>query len=215
MIDSQAILDAYATVSAKINSRATLVAVSKVQSSEKISVLLEQGQRIFGENRVQEAMEKWGPLKEAYTDIELHLIGGLQTNKVKEAVQLFDVIESVDREKLARKLKEELTLQNKLNMPLLIQVNIGKEPQKSGVHPEETKGFFLFCREDLSLNIQGLMCLPPLVDDPTPYFKELKNLVTENNLSQCSMGMSRDFEEAIACGATHVRVGSMLFGARS
>lgn len=192
----------------------TLVAVSKTFPSEKILPLLDAGQRVFGENRVQEALSKWPELKAQYRGVELHLIGPLQTNKVREAVALFDVIETVDREKLAGALKREAERTGK-NPSCFVQVNIGKEPQKSGIAPEDTVAFVQRCREFHGLNIIGLMCIPPAEEAPGPYFAQLSILAKQAGLTQLSMGMSADFETAIAMGATHVRVGSALFGSRN
>lgn len=189
-----------------------LVAVSKVQPIERVQAMLDCGHRLYGENRVQEAQERWGDLKEKYSDIKLHLIGPLQTNKVKEAVALFDVIETVDREKLVASLSKEMKRQNK-NIPCFIQVNTGGEEQKAGIAPKELKNFLSFCRGE-GLSILGLMCIPPVDEPPALHFSFLKKLAAENNLKDLSMGMSSDFEKAIALGATYVRVGTALFGVR-
>lgn len=190
----------------------TLVAVSKTHGADKILPLIEAGQRVFGENRVQEAMEKFPPLKEKHPDLKLHLIGPLQTNKVKEAVELFDVIETVDRVELAEKLAKEMKKQGK-NLPCFIQVNTGEEPQKAGIVPRETFSLLKKCRE-LGLNIIGLMCIPPVDDEPAPHFAFLKKLAKQAGLTELSMGMSADYIIAIQQGATYVRVGSALFGQR-
>jgi hypothetical protein len=189
----------------------TLVAVSKSQPAEKIEVLLEQGQRVFGENRVQEAAEKFPMLREKYDGIELHLIGHLQTNKVKEAVRLFDVIESVDSIRLAGELDAEMKKQGR-RLPCLIQVNTGGETQKGGVAPQDLRALFSFCAEKTELRIGGLMCLPPVGEIPDLHFALLHKLAGELFLPQLSMGMSADFEAAIRFGATHIRIGSALFG---
>lgn len=191
----------------------TLLAVSKTQSTDKILPLIEAGIRIFGENRVQEAYEKWPALKEKHSDIKLHLIGPLQTNKVKDAVTLFDVIESVDRPELAEKLAKEMEKQNR-HLPCFIQVNTGEEPQKAGVFPKETVSFVQNCR-DLGLNVIGLMCIPPFEDEPAPHFALLKKLADKAGLKELSMGMSDDFPYAIQQGATIVRIGTALFGNRA
>ena len=191
---------------------AVLVAVSKTHGVDKILPLIEAGQRVFGENRVQEAMEKFPPLKEKYPDLKLHLIGHLQTNKAKEAVELFDVIETIDRVELAEKLAKEMKKQGK-NIPCFIQVNTGEEPQKAGIVPRETFSLLEKCRE-LGLNIIGLMCIPPVDDEPAPHFAFLKKLAKQAGLSELSMGMSADYPVAIQQGATYVRVGSALFGQR-
>ncbi len=192
----------------------TLVAVSKTFPGERIIPLLEAGQRVFGENRVQEAAGKWPDLRAQYEEVDLHLIGPLQTNKVREAVALFDVIETLDREKLAGALAKELARTDK-NVELFVQVNIGMEPQKSGIAPEETIAFVKRCKELHGLNIVGLMCIPPAGEAPGPYFAQLAGLATEAGLKKLSMGMSADYETAIAMGATHIRVGSALFGVRA
>ena len=168
---------------------------------------------MFGENRVQEARGKWPPLRERYPDIELHLIGPLQSNKAKEAVETFDVIESVDREKIARALAEEMARQNK-HPRLLAQVNTGDEPQKAGVSPKEADAFLAACRDKYGLKIDGLMCVPPVDQQASPHFALLADIAARNGLSALSMGMSSDFELAIQLGATHVRVGSAIMGHR-
>lgn len=190
-----------------------LVAVSKTHPAAAVAAALQAGQRIFGENRVQEAQEKFPALKSLYSDLELHLIGPLQTNKVKEAVALCDVIQSVDREKLARALAAETAKQNR-HPKLFIQVNTGEEPQKAGIAPGEVDGFVALCRDELNLPVVGLMCIPPVDQHPAPHFALLKKIAERNNLAQLSMGMSGDFETAIQCGATHVRIGTAIFGAR-
>lgn len=188
----------------------TLVAVSKTQPWEHIAPVLEAGQKVYGENRVQEAMERWGPRREG---LELRLIGPLQTNKAREAVDFFDVIETLDREKLARVLAEEIQRVGKAPR-LYVQVNIGEEVQKAGVAPSEADAFLAACRESYGLTIEGLMCIPPVGADPAPYFASLRAIAARNGVEKLSMGMSDDFEIAIAEGATSVRVGSALFGDR-
>ena len=190
-----------------------LVAVSKKQPTERIRAALEAGQRLFGENRVQEAQAHWGDLKKEYPDIRLHLIGPLQTNKVKEAVALFDCIETVDREKLAEKLAAEMAAQDR-RLPCFIQVNTGEEEQKAGVAPAALPAFYDFCRKDCGLDIRGLMCIPPADEPPALHFAFLKKLAGSCGLDDLSMGMSGDFEKAVALGATYVRVGTALFGVR-
>ena len=192
----------------------TLVAVSKTFGVEDIRPYLEAGQRVFGENRVQEAEAKWPGLRASYDGIELHLIGPLQSNKAKEAVALFDVIETVDREKIAVALKAETEKQGR-HPRLLVQVNIGLEPQKAGIPPGEAVAFIERCRSVHHLAIEGLMAIPPEGAPPGPYFAHLATLAGEAKVSVRSMGMSADFETAIAMGATHVRVGSALFGHRT
>jgi hypothetical protein len=190
-----------------------LVAVSKVQPGEKIEAALAAGQRIFGENRVQEAQERWGKRRAASAGLKLHLIGPLQTNKVKEAVALFDMIETLDREKLARALAAEMGRQNR-PLPCLIQINTGGEDQKAGLAPADLPGFLKLCRDECGLNIQGLMCIPPVDEPPALHFAFLRKLAAENGLAVLSMGMSADFEKAIPLGANFVRVGTGVFGAR-
>ncbi|HEY1632618.1 MAG TPA: YggS family pyridoxal phosphate-dependent enzyme [Rhizomicrobium sp.] len=191
----------------------TLVAVSKTHGEKAILPVLEEGQRVFGENRVQEAQGKWPPLKARYPDIELHLIGPLQTNKVREAVALFNAIHSLDRPKLAHALKAEREHSGK-SPALFIQVNTGEEPQKAGVAPQDAPGFIALCRDELALPVKGLMCIPPETENPAPHFALLQKLARDHALPWLSMGMSGDFETAIKFGATHVRVGSAIFGAR-
>jgi pyridoxal phosphate enzyme (YggS family) len=190
-----------------------LVAVSKTFPAAAVVPFLEAGQRRFGENRVQEAKAKWPELRARYPDVELHLIGPLQTNKVREAVALFDVIETLDREKLAAALRAEFDRTGK-SLPCFIEVNIGGEVQKSGVAPGEVPRFAELCRQTYGLDVVGLMCVPPAGLPPGPYFAQLAQLGRDAGLPCLSMGMSGDFETAIAMGATHVRVGSALFGAR-
>ncbi|RYE09119.1 MAG: YggS family pyridoxal phosphate-dependent enzyme [Hyphomicrobiales bacterium] len=193
--------------------RVELVAVSKTFSADEVRPFLEAGQRIFGENRVQEAAGKWPELRASYAGIELHLIGPLQTNKAREAVALFDVIETVDRDKLAGVLKTEMEKAGR-QPRLLVQVNIGLEPQKAGIPPAEAVAFVKRCREVHGLTIDGLMGIPPEGVPAGPYFAQLAILAGETGATTLSMGMSADFETAIAMGATHVRVGSALFGHR-
>lgn len=190
-----------------------LVAVSKVQPIERVEAVLEAGHRLFGENRVQEAAGKWPALRERFQDVELHLIGPLQTNKVRQALDLFDAIQSVDRPKLARKLADEAASRGKCP-DLFIQVNTGDEPQKAGVSPADADEFIRNCSTDLELPIRGLMAIPPADQDPAPHFDQLAEIAARNGLAELSMGMSGDFETAIAHGATCVRVGSGVFGAR-
>ncbi len=192
---------------------ATLVAVSKTFSADDIRPVLQAGQRAFGENRVQEAEGKWPDLKAEFSGVELHLIGPLQSNKVKEAVALFDVIETVDREKIAAGLAAEMKKQGRL-LKLYVQVNTGSEPQKAGIDPRETVDFVGRCRAVHGLAIEGLMCIPPIDENPGPHFALLEKLAREAGLERLSMGMSADYEIAIAFGATSVRVGSAIFGKR-
>lgn len=191
-----------------------LVAVSKTFGADDIRPVLDAGHRVFGENRVQETKSKWPALRATFPDIELHLIGPLQTNKAREAVDLFDVIETVDREKLATVLADEMGRAHK-RLPVFIQVNIGEEPQKAGIGPADAVAFARRCREVHGLSVAGLMCIPPDGLPPGPYFAQMKQLADEAGLENLSMGMSGDFETAIAMGATQVRIGSALFGKRS
>ncbi|MBQ0817013.1 MAG: YggS family pyridoxal phosphate-dependent enzyme [Methyloceanibacter sp.] len=190
-----------------------LIAVSKTVPAAVIEEAIESGQRLFGENRVQEALGKWPALKELHADIELHLIGPLQSNKVREAVALFDVIETLDRPKLARALAEEMERQG-TRPRLFVQVNTGEEPQKAGIAPEETASFIALCRDTFDLNIVGLMCIPPFDEEPAMHFALLAKLADELGIEELSMGMSGDFAKAVAFGATYVRVGSAIFGKR-
>jgi len=191
----------------------TLVAVSKTFPADAIEPVLAAGQRVFGENYVQEAKAKWPALRGRYPDVELHLIGPLQSNKTKEALQLFDVIHSLDRPSLADALAKEIAKSGR-RPRLLVQVNTGEEPQKGGVVPSDVDAFVQTCRERYGLAIEGLMCIPPAEEPPSPHFALLHKLAIRNGLSLLSMGMSADFEAAIQLGATHVRVGSAIFGAR-
>ena len=191
----------------------TLVAVSKRQPDDRINVALAAGQRVFGENRVQEAVSRWAHRRELYADLKLHLIGPLQTNKVSDAVTLFDVIEVVDRPKLAKALGVEMTRQNR-QLECYIQVNTGEEEQKSGIAPEEADDFIVYCRDKAKLKITGLMCIPPVDEEASMHFALLKTIADRNNILTLSMGMSGDFEEAITFGANSVRIGSAIFGQR-
>jgi pyridoxal phosphate enzyme (YggS family) len=188
----------------------TLVAVSKQQPWERIEPVLAAGQRVFGENRVQEATARWA---ERRAGIELRLIGPLQSNKAKEAIAAFDVIETLDREKLARALAEEVQKQGRAPR-LYVQVNTGEEPQKAGATPPETDAFIALCRSTYGFEIEGLMCIPPEAEPPGPHFALLAKIAARNGIGKLSMGMSADFETAVRFGATSVRVGSALFGAR-
>lgn len=192
----------------------TLIAVSKKQSDERIEEALDAGLRIFGENRVQEAKSRWQDRRAHYPDLKLHLIGPLQTNKAEDAVALFDVIESLDRDKLAGALAKAMTKQG-LTRECLIQVNTGEEDQKAGITPQDAVAFVHHCQTHHGLNITGLMCIPPVDEEPAMHFALLKKLAQEAGLPKLSMGMSGDFETAIRFGATQVRVGSSLFGART
>jgi len=191
----------------------TLIAVSKTHSAEQVRPLLEAGHRVFGENRVQEALVKWPALKADYPDIELHLIGPLQTNKTREAVALFDAIHTLDRPKLADSLKAESRRDGR-SPTLFVQVNMGEEPQKAGVAPKDAPALIALAR-DVGLPVKGLMCIPPADVEPAPHFALLAKIAKAHDLPLLSMGMSADFETAIKFGATHVRIGSALFGARN
>ena len=191
----------------------TLVAVSKTFPAEAIEPVIVSGQRVFGENRVQEAKAKWPPLMAKHADISLHLIGPLQSNKAKEAVALFDAIHSVDRESLCAALAREIEKQGK-SPTLFVQVNTGAEPQKAGVLPEETDAFIAACRGTYGLAISGLMCIPPVGEAPGPHFALLAKIARRNGLRELSMGMSSDYEQALMLDATFVRVGSAIFGHR-
>jgi pyridoxal phosphate enzyme (YggS family) len=191
----------------------TLVAVSKTHSAASVREALRAGHRVFGENRVQEAQAKYPKLRDEFPDLALHLIGPLQTNKVRDAVAEFDVIESVDRPRLAQALAREMEHAGR-QPPCLIEVNTGEEPQKAGIMPADADGFILECREQLALPIIGLMSVPPLDEEPAPHFALMREIARRNGLEILSMGMSADFEKAIRFGATHVRVGTAIFGAR-
>ena len=190
-----------------------LVAVSKVHTEERILPVLEAGHRLFGENRVQEAEGKWPSLRERYDDIHLHLIGPLQSNKVKNAVATFDAIETVDRPKIAKALAGEFERVGH-QLPCFIQVNTGEEPQKAGILPVDIDGFIKTCIEDYALNVLGLMCIPPIDEEPALHFGLLAEMAKRNGLAAKSMGMSADYGTAITLGATHVRVGTAIFGTR-
>ena len=191
----------------------TLIAVSKTFGADAIAPVIEAGQRVFGENRVQEAKTKWPGLISAYPGLALHLIGPLQSNKAKEAVALFDAIHSVDRPSICQALAKEIESQNK-RPQLFVQLNTGEEPQKAGVAPSEADAFIASCRDNYGLSISGLMCIPPVDQAPAPHFALTAKVAARNGLKNLSMGMSADFATAIQFGATHVRVGSAIFGHR-
>lgn len=191
----------------------TLIAVSKTFEADDIRPVLAAGQRVFGENRVQEAMHKWPGLRQDFENVELHLIGPLQSNKAREAVATFDVIHTVDRPKIAGALKAEMDRQGR-DLPCFIQVNTGEEPQKAGIAPNEVDEFVRHCREDIGLTIVGLMCIPPVEEAPGEHFALLEKIAVRNGLAGLSMGMSADYAVAVGFGATHVRVGSAIFGTR-
>ena len=191
----------------------TLVAISKAQPDDRIAAAIAAGVRVFGENRVQEAQQHWQARRDTIADLELHLVGHLQTNKVADAVALFDVIETVDRPKLAARLADAFAASGRA-LRCFVQVNTGEEAQKAGVWPADTDAFIAQCRDDFELPIAGLMCIPPLAAVPAPHFALLGEIAVRNGLAALSMGMSADFETAIGLGATHVRVGSAVFGPR-
>lgn len=212
-----AVRNAIAKAAAEANRRegsVTLVAVSKTFDAAEIRPVLDAGQRVFGENRVQEAQSKWPGLREDYAGIDLHLIGPLQSNKSEDAVALFDVIETVDREKIAATLAGEMKKQNRFPK-LYVQVNTGSEPQKAGIEPKEAVAFVERCRTVHGLAIEGLMCIPPADENPGPHFALLEKIAQEAGVEKLSMGMSGDYETAVGFGATSVRVGSAIFGSRT
>lgn len=213
LADIRARLDAAARAAGRDLAAVELVAVSKVQPAGRVEAVLEAGHRIFGENRVQEAAGKWPDWRKLYPDVTLHLIGPLQTNKARQAVELFDVIQSVDRPKLAKKLAD-LFEETGRGLPVYLQVNTGEEPQKAGVTPDETDAFVAECR-GLGLEVRGLMCIPPAEEAPSLHFALLAKLAERNGLDGLSMGMSGDYETAIRHGATIVRVGTAVFGDRT
>lgn len=210
----RASIDAALAEAGRDSASLQLVAVSKTHTGDHIAPVIAAGHRVFGENRVQEAAGKWPALRETADDICLHLIGPLQSNKAEQAVGLFDVVETVDREKIARALANA---QQKLERRLryYVQVNTGLEPQKAGIAPDQTAEFVALCRGELGLDIEGLMCIPPVDENPGPHFALLRKLAEANQLPRLSMGMSGDYETAIGFGATSVRIGSAIFGARN
>ncbi|MDK8872418.1 YggS family pyridoxal phosphate-dependent enzyme [Paracoccus sp. SSJ] len=205
-------ISAAETASGRAVGEVTLIAVSKVQPPDRVEAVLDAGQRVFGENYVQEAAGKWPGWRERFAGIELHMIGPLQTNKLKPALELFDAIHTLDRPSLATKLARQVQVRGACPQ-LFVQVNTGAEPQKAGILPDEADAFIAQCRA-LDLAISGLMCIPPEDRDPVPHFRDLRDIAARNGLAGLSMGMSADFETAIAEGATHVRIGSAIFGAR-
>ncbi len=213
LTDIQSQITAAETSAGRAPGAVTLIAVSKVQPNDRVSAVLDQGHRVFGENRVQEAADKWPGFRDTYGDVDVHLIGPLQTNKARQAMTLCQAIHSVDRPKLANTLAR-LAQEIGSCPDLFIQVNTGEEPQKAGILPQDTDAFVAQCR-DLDLPVRGLMCIPPVDEEPSLHFALLAKLAKRNDLSGLSMGMSSDFASAIALGATHVRVGSAIFGART
>ena len=202
-----------AVESGRAAAQVTLVCVSKTYEAEVIRPVLAAGQRVFGENRVQEAQSKWPQLRRDYPDIELHLIGALQTNKAQTAVGLFDVIQTLDRPSLADALAKAMRKTDR-RPRFYIEVNSGNEPQKAGIAPDQLESFLAYCRDKCHLPIIGLMCIPPHDHDPRPHFRRLREWADRLSLPHLSMGMSADFETALACGATEVRIGTAIFGAR-
>jgi pyridoxal phosphate enzyme (YggS family) len=207
-------IDAAAAKAGRDPQSVKLIAVSKVQPLDRVEAVLAEGHRVFGENRVQEAAGKWPGFRDRFADVEVHLIGPLQTNKVRQALDLFDAIHSVDRDKLARKLADGFAETGR-SVPCFIQVNTGEEDQKAGCLPADADAFINACRNDYDLPVQGLMCIPPVDEEPSLHFALLKKIADRNGLTGLSMGMSGDFEAAIALGATHVRIGSAVFGERT
>ena len=191
-----------------------LIAVSKKQNEEKVIEALEAGQKYFGENRVQEAQQRWASKIQQYKNLQIRLIGPLQTNKVKEALNFFDIIETIDREKLANEIANKFNNSVKTKS-FYIQINTGNEIQKSGIEPKQSDNFIRYCKEELKLPVVGLMCIPPLHEEASMHFALLRKIADKNNLNELSMGMSNDFKEAIKFGATSVRVGSSVFGNRN
>jgi pyridoxal phosphate enzyme (YggS family) len=224
MQDAELVTERLAEVSGRIGraardcgrdpAKVTLVAVSKTFPADAIAPALGAGHRIFGENRVQEAKAKWPQLRAAFPDVELHLIGPLQSNKAREAVELFDVIETLDRPKIAEALADAMARAGKAPR-LFVEINTGAEPQKAGILPEDADSFLYRCRETLALQIEGLMCIPPAGEQASPHFALLAKIAARNGIANLSMGMSADFELGIQLGATHVRVGSAIFGHRA
>lgn len=210
------ILENYKHILNNINNfsnKTILIIVSKTFPISHIKPLIDYGHTHFGENRVQESINKWKPLLDENKDLKIHLIGKLQTNKVAEAIHHFSFIHSLDSEKLALKISQEQQNFNK-NLNYFIQVNIGQENQKSGIYISDVKNFINFCRKELKINVIGLMCLPPFGEDPIKYFNNLKKIASDNDLSNLSMGMSNDYVEALKCGSTYLRIGSLILGQR-
>lgn len=207
-------IDVAAREAGRQSSSVKLITVSKTFAAEQIEPVITAGQRLFGENRVQEAQGKWPTLKERYAQVELHLIGPLQSNKAGDAVTLFDVIHTIDRAKIAKAIASEMEKQNR-QPRLLVQVNTGEEPQKAGVMPEDTRALVAQCKSEFGLTIGGLMCIPPLDEEPALHFALLEKIAQNLALKELSMGMSADYQTAIAFGATYVRVGTAVFGPRA
>lgn len=207
-------IDGAARAAGRETSSVRLIAVAKTFAAEQIEPVIAAGQRLFGENRVQEAQGKWPALKERHAQVELHLIGPLQSNKAGDAVALFDVIHTIDRPKIARAIASEMAKQNR-SPRLLVQVNTGEEPQKAGVMPEDARALVKQCGNEFGLTIEGLMCIPPLDEESSLHFALLEKIAQDLALKELSMGMSADYETAIAFGATYVRVGTAVFGPRA
>ena len=197
----------------KISKNTKIIAISKNHPKESVYEAINAGVRIFGENRVLEAKNKFDEIKTQYPDIELHLTGPLQSNKVKHAISLFDVFHTLDREKIAKEFNKNI--QKIKNKKFFVQVNIGQEETKSGVYPKDARNFINFCKDEMSLNIVGLMCIPPAKEDPQKYFKLLEKIAIENNLEELSVGMSNDYEVAIKFKPSYIRLGTILFGERN
>ena len=196
----------------KTNNSAKIIAISKNHSQEQVLEAIKFGVYIFGENRVQEAEEKFKELKKNYPKIELHLTGPLQSNKVKSAIPLFDVFHTLDREKIAREFSKHKN--DLINKKIFLQINTGKESTKSGIFPDDTKDFLFFLKNEMKLSVSGLMCIPPIDEDPTYHFSKLKHLANENNIDELSIGMSNDYEKALKFNPTYIRLGTILFGKR-
>jgi hypothetical protein len=212
--DIQGKIDAAARAIDRDPAQVALIAVSKKQPDARVQAALDAGHRVFGENRVQEAQGRWTERRQQVPDLELHLVGALQSNKAKEAVGLFDALHSVDRESVAKALAKEIAKQGR-RPALFVQINTGEEAQKAGIAPNDADAFIAWCRDELDLPIVGVMCLPPVDEEPAPHFALLAKIAARNRLSQLSMGMSGDYETAVQLGATHVRVGAALFGERT
>ena len=206
-------IDAAARAVDRDPAQVSLIAVSKKQPEARVQAALDAGHRVFGENRVQEAQQRWAARRAQIPDLELHLVGALQSNKAKDAVELFDAIHSVDRDSVAQALAKEIAKQGR-RPELFVQINTGEETQKAGIAPGDADAFIAWCRGELDLPIVGVMCLPPVDEEPAPHFALLAKIAERNELPKLSMGMSGDYETAVQLGATHVRVGSALFGAR-
>ncbi len=209
----EARIAAAATAADRAADSVTVVAITKMHGADRITAALRAGHRVFGENRIQEAAAKWPPLKTGYADLRLHLVGPLQTNKARQAVALFDVIETLDRPKLARALAAEMARSGR-RVACFVQVNTGEEPQKAGVMPADADAFIAACGEEFGLAVEGLMCLPPIDEEPSLHFALLADIARRHGIVKLSMGMTADYEIAVRFGATHVRIGTAIFGER-